>query len=238
MSAAPGALAAEEQRIAAVYGRRAGAAARYSVFEPGHLFTLQQLERRMLRALREAGGIEGKRILEVGCGTGYWLRQLLQWGAPPEALAGIELLPDRVARARQLCPGGVDLRQGSAAALPFADSSFDIVLQATLFTSILDPQLRERVAAEMRRVLKNGGTILWYDFRFDNPRNPEVRGIERDEIRRLFSGSAIALERITLAPPIARRLAPYTYIGCCLLEKLPWLCTHYLGVIRKAPGGP
>jgi hypothetical protein len=41
------------------------------------------------------------------------------------------------------------------------------------------------------------------------------------------------LERITLPPPLCRALAPYSIILCCLLEKIPLLCTHYLGIIRK-----
>ena len=34
-------------------------------------------------------------------------------------------------------------------------------------------------------------------------------------------------------PPLARVLAPYSYLACYLLEKFPLLCTHYLGAIRK-----
>jgi hypothetical protein len=60
-----------------------------------------------------------------------------------------------------------------------------------------------------------------------------VRGVKKREIHRLFPGCRIELRRITLAPPLVRVLAPYSWLSCYLLERIPWLCTHYLGVIRK-----
>jgi SAM-dependent methyltransferase len=123
----------------------------------------------------------------------------------------------------------------SAAQLPFSSESFDIVLQATVFTSILNETLKRSVAAEMMRVLKPEGVILWYDYHVNNPWNRDVRGVKRREIHQLFPYCRIDLERITLIPPLARRLAPYSMCACYLLERFPPLCTHYLGLIRKIP---
>ncbi|HWP58324.1 MAG TPA: class I SAM-dependent methyltransferase [Candidatus Acidoferrales bacterium] len=228
----------EEARIRAAYARRRLARdRRYSWFTSGHLFTVQHLERRVLACLRAHGfaDLQTRSILEVGCGNGHWLREFAKWGASPENLHGIELLEDRVAEARALCPAPFTIRQGNAAALPIADGAMDIVLQATMMTSISSASVRRQVAAEMLRVLKSDGLILWYDFYRDNPRNPDVRAVKREEIASLFPGCTIALERVTLAPPLARSLAPYSWIGCELLAKIPWLCTHYLGAIRKSP---
>jgi len=66
-----------------------------------------------------------------------------------------------------------------------------VVSQFTLFTSILSEPMKNRMAAEMIRVLKPGGVILWYDFRFNNPRNQNVRGIESPEITSLFPGCSV-----------------------------------------------
>lgn len=97
------------------------------------------------------------------------LRDFIKWGARPENVTGIDLLSDRVIRARRLCPPAVHIQCASAAELPFSHESFDLVLQATVFTSILDPNLKRRVATEMMRVVKAEGFILWYDYHVNNP---------------------------------------------------------------------
>ena len=61
-----------------------------------------------------------------------------------------------------------------------------------------------------------------------------MRGVKRREIYRLFANCRIELQRVTLLPPLAGWLAQYSYLACYLLEKVPALCTHYIGVIRKA----
>src|SRR5262245_33299627 len=135
---------AEEARIRAAYAKRDEADVRYSWFSPGYQFMVQQRERRLLTLLRryDCENLAAKKILEVGCGTGQWLRDFIKWGARPENLTGIDLLPERVSRARRLCPPSVRIECASASALPFSDRTFDLVLQSTMFTSILDPDLR------------------------------------------------------------------------------------------------
>jgi ubiquinone/menaquinone biosynthesis C-methylase UbiE len=226
---------AEEARIRQAYARRAVSAQRYTWFDAGHLFMVQQLERRLLRVLRchDMASLQSKKILEIGCGNGHWLREFVKWGANPENLAGVDLLAERINQARRLSPQGMVFQSANAARLGFADHTFDIVLQATVFTSVRDFAVKRQVAAEMLRVLKQRGIVLWYDFHVDNPRNRDVRGIKSEEIERLFPGCRISLEKIILAPPVLRRLAPYTWLGCYLLSAIPWLCTHYLGTIQK-----
>jgi len=226
---------AEETRIHAAYDRRAQAGRSYSWADEGHLFIVQEIERRMLGALKREQLIPlaSRSILEIGCGNGHWLRELIKWGATPANLTGIDLRDDRLALARRLSPSGVKYQKGNAAHLEFPGGSFDIVLQATVFTSILDAGLRRQIAAEMLRVLRPGGIVLWYDFRVNNPRNADVRGVGRAEIARLFPGCELDLARATLLPPLARGLARYSWLACQLLSLIPWSCTHYLGTIRK-----
>jgi ubiquinone/menaquinone biosynthesis C-methylase UbiE len=229
-------LEVEEARIREVYAKRSWQSdLRYSWFNAGHVFMMQERERRILMLLREydRAALETRTILEVGCGTGYWLREFIKWGAQPEHIAGIDLLPDRAAEARRLCPQAVRIYCGSAGRLPFSDAAFDLVLQSTVLTSVLNAQLRQEIASEMLRVVKDDGLILWYDYHIDNPWNSDVRGVKRSEINRLFAGCHIKLRRITLAPPLARRLAPYSWALAHVLERIPLLCTHYLGIIRK-----
>jgi SAM-dependent methyltransferase len=226
---------AEEARIRAAYAKREEADPRYSWFSPGYQFMMQQRERRLLALFRRYNceNLGSNKILEVGCGAGQRLCDFVKWGARPGNVTGIDLLWERVSKARRLCPPAVHIQHASAAELPFCDGTFDLVLQLTVFTSILDPNLKRQVAAEMMRVVKPDGFIFWYDYHVNNPWNHDVRGVKRKEITRLFPSCRIELQRITLLPPLARFVAPYSYVACYLLEKFPPLCTHYLGVIRK-----
>jgi len=216
----------EEARIRAAYAKRQDDF-HYSWFNPGHLCRVQETERRLLALLERHGfaSLNTRKILEIGCGTGYWLREFIKWRVRPENIAGIDLLSDRIAEARRLCPEAVQLQCGNAAVLSFPDETFDLVLQSTVFTSVLDSGMKQRMAAEMLRVVKEEGLILWYDYHVNNPRNPDVRGVKRQEIYRLFPGCWVELRRITLAPPIARLIAPYSWLICYLFERIPFLCS-------------
>lgn len=227
----------ETQRIVAAYERRKGTVPpdRYSVFNPGNTLDSQELEREILGVLdrEHFNPLDEKLILDVGCGTGVWLREFVKWGARPEHLVGIDLLPERIENARRLCPRGIRLECANAARLALPNDSFDLVLQSTVFTSILDRSLRHAVAAEILRVLKPNGFIIWYDFHWNNPRNPDVRGIRKHEIRELFSGCRVQLGRVTLAPPIGRLVARHSLLLYMLLSRTKIFCSHYLALIRK-----
>ena len=220
-------------RIRDAYARREANSTLYSSANAAHVFQSQERERNLLRLLatHDMMPLADKRVLEVGCGTGGRLRDFIKWGVSPENLFGVELLPGRAATARQLLPLLVTIECQNAAKLPYEDSSFDIVLQAVTFTSILDFGLKAAIAREMLRVLKPTGIILWTDFFRNNPRNPDVRGVPRSEIAKLFPKCRLLLERTGLLPPVARRLIRYSWLATYLLARVPWLCTHYTGVI-------
>ena len=229
----------ELERIAAEYRRREAVlpSSRDSLADPATLFIYQQRCRTTLRALAAAGALPltDSRILDVGCGGGQGLVDYESWGARRQNLAGIELLEESTRLARfRLCSAerAADIRTGNAAAMPWPAASFDIVNQSTAFTSMLSDDLRRAVAAEMIRVARPGGLIVWYDFRVDNPANPQVRRVGARELRTLFPRCGVRLIRTTLAPPLARRLVPASWIAALLLEKLRVFNTHYVGVIR------
>lgn len=226
----------ETERLRAVYAKRDQAKGRrfYSFLHPGQLYLMQSRERELLAALARAGvsHLEDSRILEVGCGNGAVLRDLVKYGADPQKCAGIDLLPDRIAAARRLSPPGLHLVLGDAAALPFPRGYFHLVVAFTVFSSILDAGMKRRLAAEMLRVLAAGGLILWFDYFVSNPSNPDVRGVGKKEIAVLFPGCELNFRRTLLASPLARFLARYSWLGCQFLENLKFLNTHYLGIIR------
>ena len=222
----------ERNRILQVYAsRRQGD---YSFFEPWFLQLCQQRERLLAVELRRLGvrSLADRRILEVGCGRGHWLRLFNYWGARPEDLRGCDINADRLGEARALHPAiACDLTMGRE--LPYQAGSFDLVLQSTVFSSILDLGMQRELAGEMLRVLKDHGIIIWYDFRWNNPRNPDVRGLGATAIRGLFPGCRVRLVSVGLLPPLARRVARWSSTLSALLERIPPLRYAYLGLIRK-----
>lgn len=203
----------------------------YSPFNAANLFILQQRQRALIGALRKAGisDLSQKRILEMGCGAGGVLLELLQLGASPQNLFGADLLEDRLAEAKRKLPASHFIN-ADGRRLPFPARSFDLVTQFTALSSVLDEGVRREIAQDMLRVLKPDGAILWYDFWW-NPANRQTRGIRPKEIRALFPGCRVALKKITLAPPLARRIVPLSWSAALILESLNVLNSHYLGWI-------
>ena len=151
-------------------------------------------------------------------------------GRGPCGLCGIDLSADRIAAARQRIPHA-DLRIGSAAELPWPDASFDLVSQFTVFTSILDPGLKRAMADEMLRVLKPDGSILWFDFRVNNPNNAQVRGVaaERNSsfVRRLRDPACVGV----LAPPISRRVTGWSRPLAGVIESGAVFCARTMSAL-------
>lgn len=224
----------EADAVAARYARRDAPAdaARYSVFNDAALEALQERQRFLLALLREQGvrDLSGLRMLDLGCGAGQNLLDVLRWGAAPQHLTGIDLLPERIAAARAVLPPAVRLLQGDALGADVPEGSQDIVTQFTVFSSVLDAQVRDALAARMWAWLKPGGLLVWYDFTVDNPRNPDVRGVPLAQVRAWFAQARVLrVRRLTLAPPLARRLPR----ALRRLVDWPPLRTHVLVVARK-----
>ena len=225
----------EPQSVRERYARREAHDMRYSLLAPAALLALQERQRAMMALFSRLGhaDLSALRLLEVGCGTGSNLVECLHMGFMPENLSGIELLPERFEVAKARLPSAVKLLQGDAVALAPPAASVDIVLQATVFSSLLDDAFQQRLADVMWRAVKPGGGVLWYDFTVNNPRNADVRGVPMQRVRQLFPQGRIAAHRITLAPPIARavsRVHPALYT---LFNTLPALRTHVLCWIAK-----
>lgn len=232
-----GEVDAERQRLAVAYARRKAVASRYSPFSSAHQRLVQERERRTLAMLEKSGitDLSPLRILEIGCGTGSELLRCLLWGASRDRLIGVEALPERVAEARERLPG-VTIHHADARELPFPDGSFDLVVALTLFSSLPDPAIQQRVASEAWRILVPGGRLLWYDMRMTDPRNRDLVPLGARRVRALFPEGTIALSSCTLLPPLARAIASLPGTGWLhdLLAGIPVLRGHYLGIIRKS----
>lgn len=98
-------------------------------------------------------------VLDVGCGTGMLSERLL--GAFPSCrLAGVDLSPAMVERARTRLAGRAEVREADAERLPFHDGAFDLVVCNDSFHHYPDP---DRAAFQMWRVLRKGGALVLGD---------------------------------------------------------------------------
>jgi SAM-dependent methyltransferase len=223
---------AELDRARAAYRAHAGDEHPYHWQNPGYVFFMQGVERALLRALATAAvPLTGARVLDVGCGTGYYLHRLRDYGAGE--CHGIDLLEERVAAGRELYPG-LELQVGNAAELPFGDGEFDLVTQFTCLSSILDDDVRLVAAQEMRRV-SAGGAVLSFDLR-DHGLPGQKRGgratvaLDARELRRLFGEPAL-LRRAALRFDLAQLMGRHIFLASALAA-LPPLRGHLLGLWR------
>ena len=224
----------EPEAVAERYSRR-DVGDRYSILRPDVWQSVQERQRAMLRLFAREGltDLSALRLLEVGCGAGGNLLELLRLGFTPENLSGIELLPERFAMAREMLPTALNLIEGDALLADVAPASLDIVFVSTVFSSLLDDAFQQRLADAMWRWLKPGGAVLWYDFTLDNPRNRDVRGVPLARVRALFPQGRVKAQRVTLAPPIARWVCRLHASLYTVFNALPPLRSHVLAWVRK-----
>lgn len=234
------AVAHEAATVRERYARRGSKLdKRYTYFNPEVLLSAQERERIFVRALSKAGmqPVEHKKMLEIGCGSGGGLMQFMKLGFRPENLVGIELLEERMAAARDLLPSAVRLYGGDACEFDLEEEKFDLVFQSTVFSSILDHAVQRTMAARMWDLLNPGGSVLWYDFIYDNPSNPDVAGVPLRRVRELFPGGELQFWRVTLAPPISRRVARIHPALYYFFNAFPLLRTHVVCLIKKPHAG-
>jgi SAM-dependent methyltransferase len=172
------------------------------------------------------------RILDIGCGTGVLLGRFCELGARAENLFGVDLLTDRIAAARTRYPA-FTFQEANAERLDFPDGSFDLISVFTVFSSVLDESMSKNIARTITRLLKLDGAVVWYDLRYPNPKNRNVRAMTKARIRHLFPEFDLNLKSTTLVPPIAERLGRHTELLYPLIRKVPVLRSHYVGTLDR-----
>ncbi len=129
------------------------------------LTTLGQNRRLRKTTVDQALIQPGDTVLDVGCGTGE-VTLLAKTRAKQGSVYGIDPAPEMIAVARKKAARKgleIDFRVGVIEALPFPDSTIDVVT-SSLMMHHLPEDLRVRGVAEVFRVLKPGGRLLIADF--------------------------------------------------------------------------
>jgi len=122
----------------------------------------RRLKGRVIALARLAAG---QRLLDLGCGTGT-LALMAQRRYPAATVIGVDGDPTILAIARRKARQAglpVQLDEGLAYALPYADEAFDAVV-STLTFHHLTPDQQVRTLAEVRRVLRPGGRLVIADL--------------------------------------------------------------------------
>ena len=101
----------------------------------------------------------GERVLEVGCGGGYYTYEVARFVGPTGRVCAIDISPDQIAAAQARCAefAWVECRGADIAAPPYGNAEFDVVfaVQALEYLSDLDGALRH-----IHRMLRPGGRLI------------------------------------------------------------------------------
>lgn len=172
---------------------------------------------RLFDVLVEEGDLRGRRVLDIGCGTGRLVAALVE-RAHAKAW-GVDASEEMLAVARTRAPRGSGFRHGRAEELPFRDGWFDRATMA-LVVHLVD---RPAAFAEARRVCAEGGRLAIATFHpehFDtywlNEWFPSIRAVDRarfpapDELERDLLGAGfgqVAFTRVSSSLTIDRATA-------------------------------
>jgi len=206
---------------ASTRGHTLGAPRFYDAFVD--LFFLGR-RRATFQALAVAAGVRpGQRVLDVGCGTGYFARLLARAVGPDGLVVGIDPSPEMIGYAARKAGrlGNCQFRVGTAESLDLPDEQFDVVV-SSLVMHHLPEDLRVPALREMRRVLRPGGALVVADAQV--PR----AGLGWRLLARLHSFDKMARMVPHLEPLAAQ--ADFTEIRTG--EAPPWL--RYVRAVKPA----
>jgi ubiquinone/menaquinone biosynthesis C-methylase UbiE len=182
--------------------------------------------RRVFTQLAAASGARpGDRVLDVGCGSGYFTRVMAQAVAPGGTAQGIEPSGEAIAQAKSLTHlANCTFSEGVAEALDAPDSSYDVVV-SSLTIHHLPEALRPQAIGEIFRVLRPGGSVLIADSR------PPATRIGRRLMRR--HSPAMAHNPVDLIEKMVRD-AGFEQLRSGDLR--PWM--HYVQALKPARARP
>jgi SAM-dependent methyltransferase len=181
---------------------------------PHPYLCLRQKQRRVREALVESGlgGAERVRrldVLDVGSGDGGTLAWLVELGADPARLLGVDLVEARVERARARF---ANLRfEAGDFTKTDVGGPFDVVLLVAVLSSVLDEQLRARIVARCLELVRPGGVFFFYDVIAPKPLRAAAnwRALTFDEMSRYLGGRPVRWwKRDYLRRDVADRVVP------------------------------
>ena len=116
--------------------------------------------RRLVREAPQAG--PGDRVLDVGCGPGFYVAELVEQVGPTGSVTGVDASPQTLELARRRTEGrdNVALQLADATALPVPDGAFDAALSVQVLEYVTDV---DAALAELHRAVAPGGRVVIWD---------------------------------------------------------------------------
>jgi arsenite methyltransferase len=118
---------------------------------------------RRRRLVYEAlGALPGERVLDVGCGPGFYVSELLDQVELEGSVVGVDASPQMLAVAAHRCDGrpNVSFHQADATSLPVEDGGFDRAICVQVLEYVQDV---ETALGELHRALRPGGRVVVWD---------------------------------------------------------------------------
>jgi arsenite methyltransferase len=130
------------------------------------MYEIGDARRRRELARAALAAAPGERILDVGCGPGFYCAELLAQVGGSGWVTGVDSSPAMLALAARRCAShdNVELLEGEAVALPVPDEDFDAALAVQVIEYVPDV---EKALAELRRAVRPGGRVLIWDIDWD-----------------------------------------------------------------------
>lgn len=177
------------------------------------------------------------KVLDVGCGEGRFLRKLLDWGADPEKLFGIDLHPGAIELAKELSSPNISFSVQHADKLSYEDGQFDIIFLIGVIQHVLDEKLQVLIANELKRVLSRRGIIITLNINKSGMNkfsatelNDTTVGIDSADLERLFPGYRVEFEDIMLTDSILFHRLPQEWSSLLMKALDPMSKDHDYGI--------
>jgi SAM-dependent methyltransferase len=192
--------------------------------QPHAYICQRQRQRRIRQCLLEMGvdsfeKLRALDVLEVGCGGGSNLAWLVEMGSDPRKCVGIDLVPERIAQAKERV-AGVRWLEGDILGTDVG-GPFDVVLLFAVLTSVTNAEMKKRIVDRCLSLLRPSGALLFYDLmtRRVDPGTPDYKKLTYEELEGYLGGRRPRyFKRDYLRRDVAERFASFPRMGLFAAE--------------------